>query len=396
LATRESKHGLSAWLNRAVFYISKQSPGERLRQILRFGFTTLNESGDEHRDRLFLQILLGLLLNSCAMLAVFYLLLPLSEAGRVAGGRLLWGITVVTLGISVLFLKTGQRVFCANLLLMCLSVILLSSSFFLGGLLSPTMIFMVVIPVLAVTLIGSNWTYFWTLITIGGWLFALFLDSTGVEFVRITQSANVGMVQILALLGTALAIAAVMQSYVDANSRLRREMQDKADRLDHLARHDSLTGIPNRRAFFERAQECLKRSARNGSSFALVVIDMNNFKSINDQLGHQVGDAVLCQVASSLKQGFRETDFVGRLGGDEFGVLLEPVEDAASVEQVIERFKSRDIGHLKLDGKIISYDFAIGAALYPQRGTEILDLFEAADSAMYGSKRRTPREFLWK
>jgi diguanylate cyclase (GGDEF)-like protein len=383
-------------MERVALYISGKTAGERLRAVFRLSFKDLNESEEEHRDRLFLQILLGLLLNILALLVVFYFFLPLSEAGREAGERLLWGVLGVTIGITGVFLKFSQRIFCVNMLLLGLGGILLSGSFFLGGLMSPTMIFLIAVPVLAVTLIGANWGYFWTAATICGWLFVLFLDASGVEFIRITRSSNVGLVQILSLLGTALVIGAVMRSYINANARLRRVMQEKTDRLDYLASHDSLTGIPNRRAFFEHAQDCLKRSGRSGNPFALVVIDLNNFKAINDQMGHQAGDAVLCQFASKLQQGFRETDFVGRLGGDEFGVLLEPVENAASVDQVIERFKASDMGQVDLDGKSLSYDCAVGVALYPERGSEILELYEAADKAMYGSKRRTPKEFLWK
>ena len=146
--------------------------------------------------------------------------------------------------------------------------------------------------------------------------------------------ANVESIHVLALLGTAFMIMSMLGSYVASNGRLRQAMELKNERLDYLASHDPLTSIPNRRALFERAQECLLRGHRSGKPFALLVIDLNDFKQINDTLGHSAGDAVLQHFANRLKEGFRETDFVARLGGDEFGVVLEPVETYSSVQLV--------------------------------------------------------------
>jgi len=173
-------------------------------------------------------------------------------------------------------------------------------------------------------------------------------------------------------------------------------MEYKADYLDYLASHDSLTAIPNRRAFFESAHRCLKRSERSGKPFALLVIDLNDFKQINDERGHKVGDAVLQHFAVRLTTGFRETDFVGRVGGDEFAVVLEPVDSIEGVERVVERFRSITENQVEVDGVAVSYECAIGSALYPEQGQDVAALFEAADSAMYRSKHGSPTEFLWK
>lgn len=111
------------------------------------------------------------------------------------------------------------------------------------------MIFMLAIPVLAATLMNSRWAFFWVAMTIGAWLLILVLEYSGVEMTRVTQVANVGIVQIIALLGTVLVVMAVLGSYVSATNRLRTAMEQKNERLDYLASHDSLTSIPNRRTF---------------------------------------------------------------------------------------------------------------------------------------------------
>ena len=99
------------------------------------------------------------------------------------------------------------------------------------------------------------------------------------------------------------------------------------------------------------------------------------------------GDAVLVDFANRLKHGFRETDFVGRLGGDEFGVLLQTVSDQQGVEDAILRFLSLPGGTVSTEGRKVDYHCAIGSALYPSQGIDLLQLYENADAAMYSAKR---------
>jgi diguanylate cyclase (GGDEF)-like protein len=347
------------------------------------------ETGEDHRDRLFVQVLLTLAVNILALILIFYLLLPLSEEGRELGGVLLHGVFALIVTIRLIFWKFGNRDFCANLLLITLTCLLLGASFVLGGVLSPTMIFMCAIPVLAATMMQPRWAYFWTAVTVAAWLLMVVLETNGAEITRITRAQNVGIVQVISLMGTLLVVMGVLASYVSSNIKLRGAMLVNTERLDYLASHDPLTSIPNRRAFFEEAQQCLLRSARQDKPFALLVIDLNEFKNINDELGHSVGDAVLVDFSQRLRDGFRETDVVGRLGGDEFGVLLQTVDDPQGVELAIQRFFEQHVKPLEADGKPVDYHCAIGSALYPEQGENLLLLYETADAAMYEAKRES-------
>jgi diguanylate cyclase (GGDEF)-like protein len=377
-------------------YRDRRNPLMRVRVLLRAGQDPLEESGDTARDRLFLQVLLVLAVNIMALAAIVYLLLPLSEQGRATSGALLWGVGGITACIAALFITTNWRVLCANLLLLGFSSILIYATFFLGGVMSPTMIFLMVMPVLAVTLMGTRWAYVWTALKVGAWLVILVLESTGVQMARITLEGNVGMAHAIALLGTALVVMSVLRSYDTSNRRLRRTMEEKAERLDFLASHDPLTGIPNRRAFFDQAHKSLRAAARTRRPFALLVIDLNDFKQINDRHGHKVGDAVLKHFARRLRAGFRETDFIARLGGDEFAIILEPVSTVEGVERVLERFAAMGDNEVDVEGTTVPYRYAVGSALYPDQGRDIVGLFEWADSAMYHTKRAAPAELLWK
>ena len=293
---------------------------------------SIAETTADHRDRLFLLVLLGLGLNVAALLAVFYTLVPLSQQGKDIGSLLLWSIMATTISVAGIFLTFGMRIFCVNLLLAVLSALLIAGNFILGGTMSPTMIFLLAIPVLAATLMSRRWAFSWTAITVAVWLLVLILENQGFETRRITIAANVGSIQVLSLLGTGIIVMSVLGSYVSANSRLRAALEAKNKSLDYLASHDSLTGIANRRAFFTHLQQCILRGSRFEKPFAVLVIDLDNFKQVNDSLGHSFGDEVLKHLATRLKTGFRETDFVARLGGDEFGVVLEPVKERASVK----------------------------------------------------------------
>jgi diguanylate cyclase (GGDEF)-like protein len=377
-------------------YYSGGRPVERLGSVLSVSYDPVGESSEDHRDRLFLQVLISLAVNIVALIAVFYFLLPLSESGRESGGLLLWSVLGITVGIAAIFLKFGKRVACVNLLLLMLGGVLFGSSFILGGVMSPTMIFLLALPVLAGTLMHSRWAFFWTAVTVAAWLLILVLEYKGVEMTSVTHAANVGIVQVISLLGTVLVVMAVLGSYVSATNRLRMAMEQNNERLDYLASHDSLTSIPNRRTFFEHAQSCLRRSTRFKKPFAMLVIDLNDFKQINDRLGHKAGDAVLRHFAQRMSAGFRETDFIGRLGGDEFGVLLEPLENVDDVDEVMARFRAGGPNQVDVDGSSVPYDFAVGIAIYPDNAGSILDLYEAADAAMYHVKKGVPPAFIWK
>lgn len=157
--------------------------------------------------------------------------------------------------------------------------------------------------------------------------------------------------------------------------------------LTYLAFHDHLTGLPNRASFLERAAHEIRTHAARGEKVAVLYLDCDRFKSVNDTRGHAAGDELLVEMASRLRGQLRETDFVARLAGDEFAVLLSPVRSvndarriarqlAAAVKRQVE---STAFGTLDLSA-------SIGVALYPDHGADIERVLDAADAAMYRAK----------
>ncbi len=159
-------------------------------------------------------------------------------------------------------------------------------------------------------------------------------------------------------------------------------------RLNHMARYDHLTDLPNRALFRDRLQNALAHARRDMERVAMLYLDLDRFKEINDQLGHAAGDHLLCEVTRRLGSCVRDSDTVGRLGGDEFAVLLSRIvkpEDAMAVAEKIRRALHRQFD---LDGRPATVSASIGIALYPDHGDSEDVLLKLADDAMYAAKRR--------
>ena len=165
------------------------------------------------------------------------------------------------------------------------------------------------------------------------------------------------------------------------------ERQTTEDRIRHRALHDSLTGLPNRVLFLDRLEHALARLRRRGTRAAILFLDFDRFKLVNDSLGHQVGDELLAAAAPRLRQAVRASDTVARFGGDEFGILLEDVSGEHEAVETAERIASVFTRPFVLAGSEHFVTTSIGIAL--AQGDELPDeLIRDADAAMYRAKER--------
>jgi diguanylate cyclase (GGDEF)-like protein/PAS domain S-box-containing protein len=159
------------------------------------------------------------------------------------------------------------------------------------------------------------------------------------------------------------------------------------EELARQALHDSLTGLPNRAFLLNRIEEMTLDVERSGGSFALLILDLDGFKHVNDRLGHRVGDLVLRDLAPRLQEPLRGGDVVARLGGDEFALLLSPPADAKSAFAVAGRIIHCVRQPLLVEGMCFRLSASIGIALHPQHGRKASHLLHYADTAMYTAKR---------
>ena len=164
------------------------------------------------------------------------------------------------------------------------------------------------------------------------------------------------------------------------------ELSQSRNALEHLARHDALTGLPNRRMFFERLEHALATARRSALQLAVLFVDLDHFKELNDSFGHSTGDGVLQAVANLLRSATRESDTVARLGGDEFVILIEQLEEPQQVIAVLHKLHERLQLPMLIGGEEIQVQASMGVALFPRDGDDIESLLQQADRAMYAAK----------
>lgn len=158
-------------------------------------------------------------------------------------------------------------------------------------------------------------------------------------------------------------------------------------RWRYMAQHDPLTDVPNRTLFNDRCDVALERAKRDGEHAALLYLDLDGFKKINDVRGHEVGDELLREVACRLARCVRESDTVGRIGGDEFAVLLTNLRQAGDADAVVEKIRRAIAVPFDLQGERLTISASIGVAVYPDDGEDRAALLRAADAAMYSGKQ---------
>ncbi len=196
-------------------------------------------------------------------------------------------------------------------------------------------------------------------------------------------SASISVVRAAAG-ATDFAIAAVQDI---TQARLAEQaLADQAEVNRHQALHDALTGLANRTLFQDRTEQAILAAARKDGSGAVLVLDLDRFKQVNDSLGHAAGDALLIEVAGRLCDAVRASDTVARLGGDEFALLLHDTAGPEEVLVVAERVKTALEEPVHVDGLALSVEGSIGIALFPRDGSDTETLVHRADAAMYHAK----------
>ena len=186
----------------------------------------------------------------------------------------------------------------------------------------------------------------------------------------------------------------ILARYHRLLSEKERERAAQEERIRHQAYHDALTGLPNRASFTEHLDEAMRRAKRAGWPLALLFLDLDLFKRVNDSLGHDAGDRLLRVAAERIRRAVREADMLFRMGGDEFTVLLEDVRGPEEAAMVASRVLEGIAEPLQLQHHEISVSASIGIALYPRDDVVGERLVKSADTAMYRAKESGRRKFL--
>ena len=165
------------------------------------------------------------------------------------------------------------------------------------------------------------------------------------------------------------------------------DIKENEQELQYLATHDILTDLPNRYLFIDRLEQAILRCARNLTIFAVLYIDLDDYKAINDKMGHNIGDLVLKITADRLRENVRDSDTVGRMGGDEFAVILNNISKPEDALLVAEALRNEIKKEINLEKGTTSTTASIGISVYPQDGQVVRSLINTADQAMYQAKK---------
>jgi diguanylate cyclase (GGDEF)-like protein len=282
-----------------------------------------------------------------------------------------------------------------------------------GGLAGDGTIYLTVLPILTITLINARTGIFATGLSLSTFVVFGMLAQAGVlsQWLIIydnpltpDQWVYFGLVMgtLIIITGfvvykfskfqleTLESVQKVSQALADANRLLEQKVQQRTEELSNanqhlqfLATHDNLTGLPNRFLFFDRLDQAIKKSRRQKHRFALLFLDLDNFKRINDSFGHATGDVVLQKVAGYLAETVRDSDTVARLAGDEFTIILDNVRSIENVKTIAGK-TTRAISHtIETPQAEIVMTASIGISLFPDHGEDAETLLRKADKAMY-------------
>lgn len=179
-----------------------------------------------------------------------------------------------------------------------------------------------------------------------------------------------------------------MLTFYDITEQKRTE-----EKIRHMANHDPLTGLPSLRFAHEILAQSITLSRRQKWRFAVMFVDLDGFKAVNDSLGHEAGDILLCKVAERLSSAVRESDTVARIGGDEFLIVENAVHTPADAERIAKSVIAQLSAPFDIEGESVHIGASVGIALYPDNGGDPTALIKAADGAMYQVKRAQKNDF---
>jgi len=342
-----------------------------------------------YRARVLCFILVAALLAFAVSSGYFFFFAALSDAARSFAGfsTLLLASALALCLLNLHFF--GHLAFNSYFLIVILFSAIVFSILLTGGVESSPVFPLLVVPILiAYVLLGNGPGLVVGLLTVSAYWIATWISAQAIEL-PLYMDMDYRMIHLHAnWMVTFVMLIAIMSSTNKMYHSLRLQRDEERIRYEYLAAHDSLTGLYNRMMFDDLLEKALNRSIRNNSKVALLYIDLDKFKPVNDDLGHRAGDFVLQEMAARLLEVVRLSDTVARIGGDEFAVIVDADDlSADNLSGFAERVYSALIQPMTYSGEIIKVGCSIGIASYPENGASPEQLLKAADEAMYSAKK---------
>lgn len=274
----------------------------------------------------------------------------------------------------------------------CFTLALASQVFgemvFNGGLQAPAAALSPLVVPAAIFTAGAGAVRPWAFITVASLLAICTLDMTGFLPPNELPAHAQQFDRIFSLAAGILVSAALVIQYERQATRAIEKLVEQRASFRHRALHDSLTGLPNRSQFYEHGEQSLENANQNHTDRVIIYCDIDQFKQINDQHGHAIGDALLKAFASRLMSKVRPGDLAARLAGDEFAMIAETSSGEVSVDNLTKRLKTITDEPFELDGLILNVNMSIGIACFPSDGNNLDTLLRVADTQMYTAKSK--------
>jgi len=338
------------------------------------------------------RFLIGILVayQNIVMLALAWVLLlsPMLIGSKVAATILLGGVAAAFNALMLGLRRTGRLRFTAELTIATAYCAVQAGVIASGGpLVSPSISVIVVPPVVAICLVGWRHGFYWGIGVFAAQLLLILLYSLGMHYPNLTPPDQIEVNRLFAWAIVFTALVVIVLVYETINSHLQRDRDLQHQRHEYLASHDLLTGLANRKQLIEKLNAMLVRMQRKNDVAAVVYLDLDGFKHINDTLGHEGGDRVLQIVAQRLQSVARKNDLPARIGGDEFAVLMEGIGSADNAEQAVLRFQ-QVLSETMAEYPQFPISGSFGVAMVPTVSTDGMTLLQVADQAMYLAKKQ--------
>lgn len=333
-------------------------------------------------------VITKLLLVLCLLDAVGYFVLLSGDADQLRSRSL--PLTLISLHalVNVVFLYAVRRgkslLWVSHGTLSCLYVGCFIAIYGSGGPVdSPVVQLLIILPGFAFSMLDRNSAIRWTFAIWSTQYLFYFLFAIGYEFPEIDSGSGIYLGRFVTWTTCYLGFVLFLQVY---DSHINEGKRDR-DRLQYLANHDQLTRLANRSLFDERLNSAIRHCDRHGGTVALMYVDLDKFKPVNDSFGHSVGDEVLQRIAERLLRTTRPQDTIARVGGDEFAVIIEHVDSMDVIPQIADALLARVNSPVSTSAGTVNVTGSLGISLYPHDAENAEQLKRQADIAMYAAKR---------
>jgi diguanylate cyclase (GGDEF)-like protein len=300
-------------------------------------------------------------------------------------GMASWAVALLLLNI------VGSFILCVHLLVASGIVLIVFAVLKTGGIDSPVLVAIIIPPVLAAIFTHRALALFWAFMASLACFVVLALQQSFISQASLIPQHSHALISAVFMSFACFIVVAVLYIYEALNQQVTQLLDSEREKFSQLAHRDELTGLANRLHFNASLQQLLHQAKEQEKNLALLYIDLDDFKPINDQYGHEVGDQVLKIAAQRMSRCIRDSDILARLGGDEFVIILNDIECQESLSLVADKIQRSLTQPIKVFDFSLSIGASIGSSISSSGAIEAKELLQMADHNMYGEKAAKKR-----